>query len=66
MTEGYARGDFEDAGALRRLLVRAHVWHCDLCTKYLAQLRLLRESLSRLAAPAPAVDALKTHLKQSL
>jgi len=66
VTEGYARGDFEDAGFFNRLLVRAHVWHCDMCTRYLAQLRMLGEVFRNAVAPEPAVEALKSRLKQSL
>lgn len=63
-----SRGEYEAAPWWVRLGVRVHLLHCDLCTKYARQLRLLGEGFGRSlrAQAAPDVDALRRSLRERL
>ena len=48
-----AEGGFEDAGPLRRALLRLHLWHCGACAAFERQLALLGSAFRRAAARGP-------------
>lgn len=53
---GLARGDFDEAPRWRRALVRAHLWHCVLCSRFARQLGLIRRALAEAWAAVPPAE----------
>lgn len=64
-----AEGALEEGPSLKRLLLRAHLWHCEVCSSFLRQIqavgRAFRERFGA-SLPPPARLELESRILKKL